>query len=102
MVKNWPANEGDEGLIPGLGRFSGEGNSYPLQYFCLGNSMDTGAWWAIVYGIAKDWTQQSDLHTHILNIIFCYKLILKEMDDKFVTEIVEKDKGFYIVKACLK
>ena len=46
-------NSGDLGLIPGLGRFPGEGNGNPLQYSCLENSMDRGAWWAIVHGIAK-------------------------------------------------
>ena len=47
MVKNLPANTGDVGLIPALGISSGEGNGYPLQYSCLENSMDRGAWWAI-------------------------------------------------------
>ena len=44
VVKNVPAHAGDVGLIPGLGRFPGEGNSNPLQYSCLGNPMDRGAW----------------------------------------------------------
>ena len=59
VVKNLPANVGDTGvlgLIPGLGRSSGESNGYPLQYSCLGNSMDRGAWWAIVHGITKNQT----------------------------------------------
>ena len=47
MVKNLPANTGDVGFIPALGISSGEGNGYPLQYSCLENSMDRGAWWAI-------------------------------------------------------
>ena len=46
-------NEGDPGLIPGSGRSPGEGNGNPLQYSCLENSMDGGAWWAIVHGVAK-------------------------------------------------
>jgi len=46
-------NAGDPGLIPGLGRSPGEGNGYPLQYFCLKNSMDRGAWGATVHEIAK-------------------------------------------------
>ena len=41
--------------ISGLGRFLGEGNSNPLQYSSLGNSMDRGTWWAIVHGVAKEW-----------------------------------------------
>ena len=58
-VKNPPANTGDErvvGSIPGSGRSLGERNGYPLQYFCLLNSMDRRAWRAIVHGIAKSWT----------------------------------------------
>ena len=46
-------NEGDLGLIPGLGRSPGEGNENPLQYSCLENSMDRGAWQATVHGVAK-------------------------------------------------
>ena len=51
--KESACNAGDLGSIPGLGRFLGEGNGYPLQYSCLENSMDRGAWWATVRGIAK-------------------------------------------------
>ena len=53
MVKNLPANAGDMGLIPGSGRSPGEGNGSPLQYSCLGNPMDRGAWWAIGLGFAE-------------------------------------------------
>ena len=53
-------NAGDSGSIPGSGRFPGEGNDYPLQYSCLQNSMDRGAWWVIVHGIAKSQTWLSD------------------------------------------
>ena len=53
MVKNLPANAGDPGLIPGSGRSPGEGNGYPLQYSCLENSMDRGAWRATVHGVTK-------------------------------------------------
>ena len=45
VVKILPANEGDTGLIPGMGRSPGEGNGNPLQYSCLGNSMDRVSWW---------------------------------------------------------
>ena len=44
VVKNTPANEGDTGSIPGSGRSPGEGDGNPLQYSCLGNPMDRGAW----------------------------------------------------------
>ena len=43
-----------EGLIPGLGRSPGEGNGNPLQYSCLGNPRDGGAWWATVHGVSKE------------------------------------------------
>ena len=56
VVKNPPASTGDTGdmgLIPGSGRSPGEGNGYPLQYSCLENPMDRGAWQAIVHGVAE-------------------------------------------------
>ena len=49
-------NVGDLGLMPGLGRSPAERHGNPLQYFCLENPMDSGAWWATVQGIAKSWT----------------------------------------------
>ena len=55
MVKNLPANAGDTGSFPGLERSPGEGNGNPLQYSCLGNPMDRGAWQAVtVHGVAKE------------------------------------------------
>ena len=57
MVKSQPANAGGAGymgLIPGLGRSPGEGNGKPLQYSCLENPMNEGAWWATVHGVAKE------------------------------------------------
>ena len=57
VVKNPPANEGDTGdvgLIPGSGRSLGEGNGNPLQYSCLGNPMDRGAWRASAHDVAKE------------------------------------------------
>ena len=53
-------NVGDLGSIPGLGRSPGEGNGNPLQYFCLENPMDGGAWRAAVHGISKSQTRLSD------------------------------------------
>jgi len=65
-------NAGDPVSIPGSGRSPGGGNGNPLQYSCLENSMDGGAWWATVHGVAKSWTWLSDFthfthrlkHTH--------------------------------------
>ena len=59
MVKDLPANEGDArdvGLIPGWVRSPGGGSGNPLQYSCLGNPMDRGAWWAAVHGVAESQT----------------------------------------------
>ena len=53
-------NAGDLGLIPGLGRCPGEGNGSLLQYSCLENPMDGGAWKATVHGVAKSWTWLND------------------------------------------
>ena len=53
MVKNPPANAGDVGSIPGLGRSPGEGNGNLLQYSCLGNPMDRGTWCATLHGVTK-------------------------------------------------
>ena len=60
VVKNLPATAEDIGLIPGLGRSPGEGNDNPLQYSCLENPMDRGAWRATVHRVTKSQTQLSD------------------------------------------
>ena len=65
VVKNLPpsaGDAGDSGLISGSGRFRREGNGKPLQYSCLENAMDRGAWWTIVHGVTKS---QSRLSTHM-------------------------------------
>ena len=64
VVKNLPATAGDSGSISGLGRSPGGGNGNPLQSSCLENSMDRGAGWATVYGVAKSWTLVS-VHKHL-------------------------------------
>ena len=56
VVKNLPANEGDTVSSPGLGRSPGGGNGNPLEYSCLKNPVDRGAWWATVHGVTKSWT----------------------------------------------
>ena len=59
-VKGSACNVEDLGLIPGSGRSPGEGNVNPLQYSCLENPMDGGAWWATVHRVAKSRTQLSN------------------------------------------
>ena len=67
--KNPPANTGDMGSIPGLGRSPGEENGNPLQYSYLENSMDRGAWRATVHGVTKSQTRLSDLaHTQATSL----------------------------------
>ena len=61
-------NAGDPGLIPGLGRLPGEENGNPVQYSCLENPMDRGAWRSIVYGITE-WDTTEQLHTHHINTL---------------------------------
>ena len=63
VVKNLPADAGDTadpGLTPGSVRSPGVGNSNPLQYSCLGNSMDRGSWWATIHGVAMSRTRLSN------------------------------------------
>ena len=65
MVKNLPANSGDLrdiGLIPGSRRSPGEGNGSPLQYSCLENPMDRGAWWATDHGVAESDMTEATCH----------------------------------------
>ena len=69
-VKASACNAEDLGSVPGSGRYPGEGNSNPLQYSCLENPMDRGAWWATVHGVAKSRTRLSDL-----TLTFCFQLI---------------------------
>ena len=54
MVKNSLANVGNADSVPGSGRCPGGGNGYPLQYSCLGNPLDRGAWHAAVHGVTKE------------------------------------------------
>ena len=54
VVKNLPDNAAEASWTPGCGRSPGEGHGNPLQYSCLGNPLDRGAWWATVHGVAKE------------------------------------------------
>ena len=67
VIKNPPANAGDVkdlGLIPGSRRCPGGGHNNPLQYSCLENPVDRGAWWATVHRVAKSRTRLKQLDTH--------------------------------------
>ena len=65
VVKNLSAKAGDGGSIPGSGRSPGEGNGNLLQYYCLENPSDKGAWWATVHGVTRE-------------LIFFYDLLTKQ------------------------
>ena len=78
MVKNLPANAGDvrdAGFIFGLGRSPGKGNGNPLQYSCLENPIDRGAWKATVHGVAKSWTRLKQHSLHACNILVLHRKI---------------------------
>ena len=62
--KESACNAGDQGLIPGSGRSPREGNGNPLQYSCLENPVDRGAWWATVHGVTQTWTRLKHLSMH--------------------------------------
>ena len=84
VVKNLPVNAGDMGLIPGSGRSPGEGNGNPLQYSCLENPRDRGAWWAAVHGVAK---------IHTLTNTFIFFCDTGELNFNLVTlGVMEADK----------
>ena len=68
VVKNLTANAGeirDASLIPGFGRSPGGGHGNPLQYSCLENSMDRGAWWATIHRVTKSWARMKPFITYV-------------------------------------
>ena len=73
--KESACNAGDLGLIPGLRRPPGEGNGNPLQYSCLENPMDRGAWWATVHGVTKSRTRLSNFTFTYSNLSYYYYLL---------------------------
>ena len=97
-VKASACNAGDPGSIPRLGRSPGEGNGNPLQYSCLENPMDGGAWWATVHGVAKSRTRLSDFtFTFHFN-----KLDIEGYFPRNRKKIIFKNYSFNIVNEVLK
>ena len=84
--KESACNVGDLGSIPGLGRFPGEGNDYPLQYSGLENSMDRGAWWATVHGVAKSRTQLNNFHFHSVFNKTIFLMKVKDVEEVILIE----------------
>ena len=100
MVKNLPANAGDLGSNPGSGRSPGEGNGNPLQYSCLENPMDRGAWWAAVHGVSKSRIRLSDF-TFIFTFFQNHTILEANIGNEhfaihlsYVYNLSLQDKGF--------
>ena len=87
----------DLGSIPGWGRSPGEGNGNPLQYSCLEDPMDRGAWWATVYGVAKSWTRLSDKHTHTHTHTHIYRDVLKDYIPYLMNQSLTKTLGILVL-----
>ena len=106
-VKASACNAGDLGSIPELGRSPGEGNSNPLQYSCLENPMDGGAWWATVQRVAKSRTRLSDFtFTFMLTLHFHYLLFSEYLIFTLLTSMLQYFIMLYVcvcwvVQSCL-
>ena len=96
-VKNPPANAGDKrhvGLIPGSGRSPGEGNGNPLQYSCLENPMDRGAWRVTVHGATRVGHDWSDLQcTHTSHFLIKVLVVLSSFNSYLCKLFVKRLKG---------
>ena len=102
VIKNPPANAGDLSLISQLGRSRGERNGNPLQYSCLGNPMDRGAWRATVHGFMKEWDMTERLNTqHTLltswGLEVDYEFVNNNNNDNNKAMINIKSFAFYIM-----
>ena len=93
VSKESACNSGDWGPISGLERSLEEGNCNELQYPCLGNPMDRGAWWAIGHGVPKSWGQLSNYHFHFFSGFGAQRFwqpILLHREDSLRQEKLEK------------
>ena len=106
LVKNLPASAGvlrEACLIPGSARSPGGGNGTLLQYSCLENSMDRGAWQATAHGVTKRWTQLKQLsttHTYTnTQERHCKKMFILKFRDKCCISYLFKKSLFYIFKS---
>ena len=91
MIKNPPAIAGDlrnVGSIPGSGRSPGGGHGNPLQYSCLENPMDKGAWWATVHPVTKSQTRLKRLSAHTYHIFFIHPAIDGHLSSFYILAFV--------------
>ena len=95
VVKSPLANAGDMGSIPGLGRSPGEGNGHPLQYSCLENPMDRGAWQARVHRVVKSRTRLKQLRT---NAGSCSTSILYLVSESWMSCSWSRDNKIYFTE----
>ena len=93
MVKNLPANAGDVGLSPGSGRPPGGGNGNPLQYSCLENPTDRGAWGATVHGVTKDVGHDWATKQQIKFITFCLTVYVFMMHSEIACHFMSQSRG---------
>ena len=85
--KESACNAGNVGLIPGLGRFPGEGNGNLPQYSCLENSMDRGAWWATVHGVAKSQTRLTGEEQQPQGLPNLYQILLLRFSEILIERL---------------
>ena len=87
-MKNLPASAGDSGSIPGLGRFSGEGNGNPLQYSCLEHPKDRGAWQATVRykRVGHDWMTKQQQRLSLICSLFFSRSSVAQITSSFLEE----------------
>ena len=100
VVKNLLANTGDvrdTDSIPGLGRSPGGGLGNPLQYSCLENPMDRGAWWAMVHRATKSWTQLKRLSMHACTMLLT---LFIRMIDLMLSVLTAKKASNNAMKGC--
>ena len=101
MVKNPPVMREDPGSIPGSGRSPGEENGNPLQYSCLENPRDRGAWWAAIYGVAQSQTRLKRLSSSSRLVITCLtrskRLLISWLQSPSAV-ILKPNLSFFIVR----
>ena len=103
VVKSPPAHAGnlrDAGSIPRLGRSPGEGNGNPLQYSCLENPMDRGAWWATIHGVTKGQAQLKRLSRHASTLPLINKTYLHYKYFTYMHTDFSVSTGLHSMHAC--